>query len=287
MKYAYYPGCSLESSAKEYDLSIRACCQYTGVELIEVPDWICCGASSAHATSHLLSIALPAKTLVQTEKMGLHQIIAPCIACLTRLKVADMEMEEKEDLKKDVETVLESPYKGSVRVRNVLDVFLNDVGLEKIRKTVTTPLTGLKVACYYGCLLTRPPHIAQFDDVENPHSMDDLMRAIGAETVDWSFKTDCCGVSMSLAETDTALVLTNKILEGAKDAGADCVAVACPLCQSNLDLRQKAIGNKFGVFYNMPILYFSQLMGLAFGATTMDVGLEKVIVDPFPVLGAI
>ncbi len=287
MKYAYYPGCSLESSAKEYDLSIRACCQYTGVELIEVPDWICCGASSAHATSHLLSIALPAKTLVQTEKMGLHQIIAPCIACLTRLKVADMEMEEKEDLKKDVETVLESPYKGSVRVRNVLDVFLNDVGLEKIRKTVTTPLTGLKVACYYGCLLTRPPHIAQFDDVENPHSMDDLMRAIGAETVDWSFKTDCCGVSMSLAETDTALVLTNKILEGAKDAGADCVAVACPLCQSNLDLRQKAIGNKFGVFYDMPILYFSQLMGLAFGATTMDVGLEKVIVDPFPVLGAI
>jgi len=169
----------------------------------------------------------------------------------------------------------------------VLDVFLNDVGLEKIRKTVTTPLTGLKVACYYGCLLTRPPHIAQFDDVENPHSMDDLMRAIGAETVDWSFKTDCCGVSMSLAETDTALVLTNKILEGAKDAGADCVAVACPLCQSNLDLRQKAIGNKFGVFYDMPILYFSQLMGLAFGATTMDVGLEKVIVDPFPVLGAI
>ncbi len=287
MKYAYYPGCSLESSAKEYDLSIRACCQYTGVELIEVPDWICCGASSAHATSHLLSIALPAKTLVQTEKMGLHQIIAPCIACLTRLKVADMEMEEKEDLKKDVETVLESSYKGSVRVRNVLDVFLNDVGLDKIEKTVTTPLKGLKVACYYGCLLTRPPHIAQFDDVENPHSMDDLMRAIGAETVDWSFKTDCCGVSMSLAETDTALVLTNKILEGAKDAGADCVAVACPLCQSNLDLRQKAIGNKFGVFYDLPILYFSQLMGLAFGATTMDVGLEKVIVDPFPVLGAI
>jgi heterodisulfide reductase subunit B len=145
MKYAYYPGCSLESSAKEYDLSIRACCQYTGVELIEVPDWICCGASSAHATSHLLSIALPAKTLVQTEKMGLHQIIAPCIACLTRLKVADMEMEEKEDLKKDVETVLESSYKGSVRVRNVLDVFLNDVGLDKIEKTVTTPLKGLKV----------------------------------------------------------------------------------------------------------------------------------------------
>ncbi len=287
MKYAYYPGCSLESSAKEYDLSIRACCQYTGVELIEVPDWICCGASSAHATSHLLSIALPAKTLVQTEKMGLHQIIAPCIACLTRLKVADMEMEEDKTLKENVETVLESPYKGSVRVRNVLDVFLNDVGLEGIRKAVTHPLKGLKVACYYGCLLTRPPHIAQFDDVENPHSMDDLMRAIGAETVDWSFKTDCCGVSMSLAETDAALELTNKVLEGAKDAGADCVAVACPLCQSNLDLRQKAIGNKFGIFYDMPILYFSQLMGLAFGATTTDVGLEKVIVDPFPVLGAI
>ncbi len=287
MKYAYYPGCSLESSAKEYDLSIRACCEFTDVELIEVPDWICCGASSAHATSHLLSIALPAKTLVQTEKMGLHQIIAPCIACLTRLKVANIEMAEDTDLKGKVETVLESDYKGNVRVRNILDVFLNDVGLEKIRKKVVTPLKGLKVACYYGCLLTRPPHIAQFDDVENPQSMDELMRAIGAETVEWSFKTDCCGVSMSLAETDAALVLTNKILEGAKDAGADCVAVACPLCQSNLDLRQKAIGNTFGVFYDLPILYFSQLMGLAFGATTTDVGLEKVIVDPFPVLGAI
>jgi len=287
MKYAYYPGCSLESSAKEYDLSFRACCQFTGVELIEIPDWICCGASSAHATSHLLSIALPAKALVQTEAMGLHQVIAPCIACLTRLKVAGMEMSKDENLKKDVETVLESSYQGNVKVRNVLDVFLNDVGLDKIKQTVVTPLRGLKVACYYGCLLTRPPHIAQFDDVENPHSMDDLIQAVGAETVDWSFKTDCCGVSMSLAETDVALHMTNKVLEGAKDAGADCVAVACPLCQSNLDLRQKAIGNKFGTFYNLPILYFSQLMGLAFGATTRDVGLDKVIVDPSPVLGAI
>ena len=287
MKYAYYPGCSLESSAKEYDLSIRACCQLTGVELIEIPDWICCGASSAHAKSHLLSIALPAKALFQTEAMGLHQVIAPCVACLTRLKVASMELAEDEGLKKDVETVLESSYQGQVKVRNILDVFINDVGVDRIKQAVVSPLKGLKVACYYGCLLTRPPHIAQFDDVENPHSMDDLMRAVGAETVDWSFKTDCCGVSMSLAETDAALVLTNKILDGAKDAGADCVVVACPLCQSNLDLRQKEIGNKFGTFYDLPVLYFSQLMGLAFGATTKDVGLEKVIVDPFTVLGAI
>ncbi len=287
MRYAYYPGCSLESSAKEYDLSIRACCQFTGVELMEIPDWICCGASSAHATSHLLSIALPAKALIQTEAMGLHQVIAPCVSCLTRLKVASMEMDKDEELKRDVEKVLEAPYHGSVRVRNILDVFLNDVGIDKIKEAVVEPLKGLRVACYYGCLLTRPPHIAQFDDVENPHSMDDLMRAVGAETVDWSFKTDCCGVSMSLVETDAALYLTNKILEGAKDAGADCVAVACPLCQSNLDLRQKDIGNKFGTFYDMPILYFSQLMGLAFGATMQDVGLEKVIVDPFPVLGRV
>lgn len=287
MKYAYYPGCSLESSAKEYDLSLRACCQFTGVELVEIPDWVCCGASSAHAMSHLLSIALPAKALIQTEAMGFHQVIAPCVACLTRLKVASMEMAEDEGLKRDVETVLESTYRGDVRVRNVLDVFHNDVGLENIRQAVVAPLKGLKVACYYGCLLTRPPHIAQFDDVENPHSMDDLMQAVGAETVDWSFKTDCCGVSMSLTETDVALLLTNKILEGARDAGADCVAVACPLCQSNLDLRQKDIGNKFGTFYNLPILYFTQLMGLAFGATARDVGLNKVIVDPYTVLGAI
>ncbi len=287
MKYAYYPGCSLESSAKEYDLSIRACCGLAGVDLVEIPDWVCCGASSAHATSHLLSIALPAKALVQTEAMGLHQVIAPCVACLTRLKVASMEMDEDEKLKSNVEKVLETPYQGNVKVRNILDVFLNDVGLDRVKMAVEKPLKGLKVACYYGCLLTRPPHIAQFDDVENPHSMDDLMRAVGAETVDWSFKTDCCGVSMSLAETDVALDLTNKVLEGAKDAGADCVAVACPLCQSNLDLRQKDIGNKFGAFYDLPVLYFSQLMGLAFGATTRDVGLEKVIVNPFPALGAI
>jgi len=278
MKYAYYPGCSLESSAKEYDLSIRGCCQYTGVELIEVPDWICCGASSAHATSHLLSIALPAKTLVQTEKMGLHQIIAPCIACLTRLKVADMEMEEKEDLKKDVETVLESSYKGSVRVRNVLDVFLNDVGLDKIEKTVTTPLKGLKVACYYGCL-TRLPGVTM-DSVELPMMMDEIVAALGAEPLEWTHKTECCGASLSITRTEIALRLGREILEAAQRAGADCVAVVCPLCQSNLDARQAGINKKYQTDFSLPIVYLTQLMGIALGAPKSKLGFDKHIVAP-------
>ena len=286
MRYAYFPGCSLNSSGYDYNLSMKYVAKALGIDLVEVRDWVCCGASSAHATSHLLSVALPVFNLSHAEKDGFAQLIAPCLACLSRFKAANVELEHDVDLKKKIHEVFDYKYQGKVKVYHPLEVFL-DIGLEKIREKIRKTLKGLRVAWYYGCVLTRPPKIAQFDNVEDPQSMDSMVRALGATPLEWSFKTECCGVSMTLTRSDIVLKLSNDILREAKEAGADAIAVSCPLCQANLDGRQRQIEETYKTRYGIPILYFTQLMGLAFGAYPKELGIQKLITSPREVLGSL
>ncbi len=286
MRYAYFPGCSLSSSGYDYDLSFKFVARALGIDLVEVKDWVCCGASSAHATSHLLSVALPVLNLSHAEKDGFEKLIAPCLACLSRFKAANLELEHDFDLKKKMREIFDYNYRGKVKVYHPLEVFL-EIGLEKIRERIRKKLIGLKVACYYGCVLTRPPKICQFDNVEDPQSMDSIVRTLGAQPIEWSFKTECCGVSMTLTRSDIVLKLSNDILREAKEAGANVIAVTCPLCQANLDGRQSQIEETYKTRYRIPILYITQLMGLAFGAFPKEVGIQKLITSPQEVLGSI
>jgi len=283
MKYAYFPGCSLTSTATEYNMSTRAVSKSLDIELVEIPDWICCGATPAHSTSHLLSIALPVKSLVQAKEMDL-EVVTCCAACFSRLKVANNVMKSNEEDRDKVNQIVNADYEGEIKVRHLLDVLVNKYDLDGLKSKVKTELTDLKVASYYGCLLTRPPDIMDFDDPEEPKSMDNLMAAIGAQPLEWPYKTECCGASLAISRPDIVMKLTFDILKMAKDAGAECIAVACPLCQSNLDLYQGDIERKYDTEFNLPVFYFTQLVGLSLGIEPERLGIEKNTVDPWTLL---
>ncbi len=280
MGYAYFPGCSLSASAQDYDTSFRWVCRFLGIELEEVKDWVCCGASSAHATSHLLTVAIPAISLSHAEQEGFDRLVAPCLACQSRMKAANQMFETDQALRKKVNEVLEGGYRGTVRVFHPLEVFLSDIGLDSLGERVTRRLAGLRVACYYGCALTRPPKVCQFDNTEYPMSMDRILRSVGLETLDWAYKTECCGVSMTLTRADMVVHLSHRILRAAKEVGADVIAVCCPLCQTNLDTRQGQIAEKYGVRLDIPVLYFTQLLGIVYGAYSGELGLSRLMVSP-------
>jgi heterodisulfide reductase subunit B len=254
LRVSYYPGCSLHATAKEYGLSTRAVCEALGIELVEIPDWCCCGASSAHSVSHTLSIALPATNIASAQAEGLD-IVVPCAACFGNMRRADAALRENEATRREIEDLLSFRYSGELQILHLLDLLCNRVGLEAVRGRVVNELTGLKVAPYYGCLLVRPPEVCGFDDTENPTTLDNLLEAIGAEPVTWSYKTECCGASLALIQPEIVEKLVGEITEMALEAGASCIATACPLCSTNLETRQKA---------GLPIFFFTELMGLAF-----------------------
>ncbi len=284
MKYGYYPGCSLHSTGSEYDISFREACKKLGVELAEVKDWICCGTSPAHSTSRLLGTALPIKNLSLAEEQGLTELAVPCAACFCRLKTAVHDLKEIKGTKEKIEEIIGYSYKNGVKIRHPLDVFLNDVGPEEISRQARRNMSALKVVCYYGCLLTRPPEVVQFDICEYPMSMDRILSALGIKSLDWSYKTDCCGMSFALTRTDIVVKLTHDILEEARAVGAEAISVACPLCHANLDTRQAEIEKKYKTKYDLPIFYFTQLMGLAFGVSPENLALGKHLVDPMGLL---
>jgi len=282
-KYAYFPGCSLHSTAHEYDESTKAVCKKLGVELVEIPDWNCCGATSAHSTSHLMGVALPARNLAIADGMGLD-VTAPCAACYQRLVASYKEMQDEKTRQK-INKVIERDYKGNSKVVNFLEVFTTSEMLATIKAKTSNPLKGLKVACYYGCLLVKPPQlVGGFDDPENPQSMDNLVQALGGEAVQWPFKTECCGASLFLSIEDAAIRLTNDILKIAKDSGADCIVTGCPLCHQNLDMRQSTANNKFDVKHDMPVLFFTQIIGLGLGIPASELGFKAHFVNCTPVL---
>lgn len=282
MKYAYYPGCSLHSTGIEYHISTKAVAGKLGVELQEIPDWNCCGASAGHTTNHLLGLALPARNLAIAEKQGLN-VMAPCASCYNRMKTAELAVKSSEETKVKVAEVTGMPYEGETGVKSALDVFIKDVGLDKIQTLITRKLGGMKIAAYYGCLLVRPKGIG-CDDPENPMLMDNLVTALGGEAVSWPFKTECCGASLPTAKSKVGLKPVNDILNMAQLAGAEAIVTACPLCFVNLDMRQRDLHKKVGADYNIPIFYFTELLGIALGEKPSTVGVGKHFVSTDAVL---
>jgi heterodisulfide reductase subunit B len=280
MRYAYFPGCTLGASAQDYDMSFRWVCRSLGIDLEEVRDWVCCGAFSARATSRLLAVTMPAGNLARAEQEGFNQMIVPCAVGLARMRAAQHALETDRSLRKRVDEVLDTGYNGTVRVVHPLEVLLNEVGVETLGARVNKRLRGLKVACYYGCSLTRPPKVARFDNTEYPMSMDNVLRSVGLETLDWAHKTECCGINMTVTRADIILHLAHRILKAAKAAGADVIAVCCPFCQANLDMRQGQIAEAYGERFDIPILYFTQLLGVAYGAYSRELGLGRPMVSP-------
>jgi len=283
-KYAYYPGCSLHSTGSEFDVSFRAVCEKLGIEIEQIKGWICCGTSPAHSSSRLLSLALPFENLCLVDEMGMTDVVAPCASCFARLKTAAFEASEDPELAGQISEALDKPLPESINILSPLEIFHGKDGLEDV---VAKDMPGLKVVCYYGCLLTRPAKVMQFDECEYPMAMDELLRSMGITTLDWSYKTDCCGGSLAMTRTDVVLKLTHDILEEAKAVGANAIAVACPLCHVNLDTRQEEIEQEYGVKYGLPIFYFTQLMALALGVPSDKLGLKKHFVGTDELLSAV
>jgi heterodisulfide reductase subunit B len=277
VKYAFFPGCSLESTAWDFDRSTRAVCRVLGIELTDVPDWVCCGSTPAHASSASLALALPVLNLQKAQALGLP-VMTACASCYARLRTANHKVRNGAEDRRRAQRITGKPYEGEVEVHHVLDVLVNHFGLDRVRAKISRPLEGLRVACYYGCLLSRPPEIVAFDDPEHPNSMDDLVAAAGAEPVAWPFATECCGASLSMTRTEVVNRLGHKLLSMARRAGAECIAVACPLCQVNLDLRQADAVKAHGELPPTPVLYVTQLLGLALGLSWKELGIGALTV---------
>jgi len=278
MKVGYFPGCSLHSTAREYEESLRAVVAALDIQLEEVHDWACCGATSAHSTNHLLSVALPARTLLQAEKQKLQRILAPCAACFNRLASARHALTQDEKIAARVQSILGSDFANSVGIVSIAEL-LREV-TATIRQKATSPLTGLKIACYYGCLLVRPREVCSFDDAEVPNSLESIVSATGATPVKWSMALECCGGGFSLSITGSVVRLGRMILQSAIDVGAQAIVVACPMCHSNLDFRQHAMNGRNGAGKSMPIMFISELVGLSLGLDPAQLGLDRHFVSP-------
>ncbi|MDP2895293.1 MAG: CoB--CoM heterodisulfide reductase iron-sulfur subunit B family protein [bacterium] len=278
MKIGYYPGCSLHGMAIDFGKSTEATCEALGIELEEIPGWSCCGASAAHSTNHLLGLALPARNLSLAEEAGFRSVAAPCAMCSNSMKKTHELILSDKETAAEVARITRREYRGGVTVLNAIQIFL-EYGLDELAKRVVLPLKGLRVACYYGCLLTRPPDLLKFDDAEQPVLMDEVCKAVGTEPVEWGFKTECCGAGFSMSRTDLVCELTRRILENAVNNGAEAVVVACPMCHSNLDMRQANINKMFGTEFNIPIVYVTELVGLAIGVKPKKLGMRKHFVD--------
>jgi heterodisulfide reductase subunit B len=229
MNFGYYPGCALHGSSYDYEKSVRACMKKLNVELKELDDWICCGATAAHNINKKLGTALPARNLAIAERDGLNNLFAPCPMCSMELIKVANQLKESEELQKEMSGIVEQPVSGKTEVVNLIQVF-QQIGLDTVAAAAVKKLDEFRPACYYGCLLTRPPKDLQFDDCENPTSMETLLQTLGAKPVDWNYKTECCGAGLTLADDSVITELSYKILNNAKRHGANCMVVACPMC---------------------------------------------------------
>jgi heterodisulfide reductase subunit B len=284
MKYGYYPGCSLEGISTEYDESIRSLFDWLDIAIEDLPDWICCGTQAASSLSGLLGLATPLWNVAQAKQAGYDRLIAPCSACLYHFKHATKRVAEDPALRAQVEAVLELPLAYTPPTIHPLELLSTDAFEARIKPALQRDLSDLKAVCYYGCHISRPASIMEFDDPENPQSMDRLMKWAGVQVLDWSSKVDCCGAHFSLIKPDIVVDMCTRLFEAAIAAGADAIIVACPMCHANLDMRQTEIGAKLGQPLNMPVLYFSQVLGYALGLSPKSLGFKRHIVDPLPLM---
>jgi heterodisulfide reductase subunit B len=283
MKFGYYPGCSLSGTAKEFDLSLKEVLKVLNINLEEINDWSCCGASSAHISSNLLAVALPARNILLAKKQGLNKVVAPCAACYNRLLTSQHELKLDEKIRIKTEELLEEKYSDGIEICNLIQLF-EKIGTDNIKALIKNDLSGLKAACYYGCLLLRPADITGFDDNEDPSTMEKIINAAGAKTAEWNFKTECCGASHSFPHVEIVEKLSKNILDNAILHNADVIVTACPMCHANLDMRQKNIMKHNPGQKKIPVLYLTQLLGIAFAIDFNKLGLNRHTIDPAPIL---
>jgi heterodisulfide reductase subunit B len=282
---SYFPGCSLHSTAREYDDSTRAVCGMLGIHLTELGDWNCCGSTSAHSVNQELALLLPARNLMLAQQSG-RDLMIPCAACFARSKTAAHRLSHDAQARAGAADLFGAEYENRLQVKHLLDVLADEAILAQLAEKVQNPLLGLPVVCYYGCLLVRPPKVTGATDYENPTSMDRIMEILGGKPLDWSYKTDCCGGSLVLTRADVVEKLTDRLLTHAAAAGAEAIVTACSMCQANLDLRQKETAAKFGKDYHLPVFYISELVALAMGHPGTSAWWGKHLTDPRGVLRA-
>ena len=274
---AYYPGCSLHASSELYDVQCKLVLEEMGLKLRELDDWSCCGATSASKTDEFLSIALPARNLGIAEATGLKEMLIPCSSCLSRTLMARKALNDNEALRERVSGVLELDPVGDIKISNIMEVLQRQIDAGAIEGKVTHPLEGIKAACYYGCLLTRfPRDIEVADDVENPQSMEKVLKDVGAETIEWGYKTDCCGASASVNDSGVALGLMEKIMKDALARGANAIVTSCPMCQFNLDAYQSKLELEGKA---LPVYFITELIGLALGISPDAMQLDRHLTD--------
>jgi heterodisulfide reductase subunit B len=284
--YTYFPGCSssIEGGARAYGSSILAISKILGIELLELEDWNCCGSTPSVSVDELGSFCVAARNLALAEKKGLP-LVTPCSACYVIFNRTNYYLQNYPQLKAKIDEALGAAgltYRGTVRVRHILDVLVNDAGYDEIQAKVKKGLQGLKVAPYYGCQVVRPN--LGFDRTESPQTLDKLVASLGAEPASFPLKTRCCGGSLIITEEALALSLINKLFNSALRHGAECLVTVCPLCQTNLDAYQSRVNKKFKTGYRLPILFFTQLMGIAFGLSEEELGLGRCVVPATGVL---
>lgn len=277
MELTYYPGCSLHGTSEEYNHSILAVCRSLGLELRELEDWTCCGASSAHALNDELATRLALRNLVLAGQTDREMLVA-CAACYSRLKFADKAISE------DPKAWLEDELPPMVRIVHIHDLLARPELIETIRKKIAKPLGGLRAVPYYGCLTVRPPKVMNATRPENPTALDEVLETLGAEVMQWSYKTDCCGGSFSMSKPEVVRKLSGDIMDAAVHAGGECLVTDCPMCQANLDTRQGEIEQERGKTYDMPIFFITELLALALGEADVEKWLSRHIVDPRPLL---
>jgi len=285
MEIAYYPGCSLHASSQLYDIQNKLVFKKLNVDLREIEDWNCCGATSASKTNDFLSVALPARNLGIADATGLSEILIPCSSCYSRTLVSQKRLQEDTPLRETINEELSHKVKGRIKVSSILEVLLPRVASGELSEKATKKLEGLKPACYYGCLLTRfPSDVAVPDDVENPQGMETVCKALGAEPIDWGYKTDCCGASAAVNDADVSLGLMAKILKDAAARGANCFVTTCPMCQFNVDAYQDQVAEKYGIRERLPVYFITELMGIAMGMSPQALQVDRHFVDSMRLL---
>lgn len=279
MEIPYYPGCTLNTKAKGFDNSARASARELGLELVELEEWNCCGATFPLLVDNMLDLAGPAQVLISARQAGQRLAVA-CSTCYNVLKRTNRVIREDEDSREKLNFFLEADYGGDLEVLDLLQILRDEIGFDNVKEAVKKPLSGLKVAAYYGCMVLRPPAEVAYDDPENPHALDDLITALGAEAVDYSHQGECCGAYLAVKSVEVTAEMSFTILASAQRSGAELVVANCPLCQFNLDRMQKTMGRRHTGFQPIPVLYFTQLMGIALGLDSEGFELDRHYVGP-------
>lgn len=280
MEIAYYPGCSLHASSELYDIQCKKVLEELGIELREIEDWNCCGATSASKTDDFLAIALPARNLGIAVASGFSEMVIPCSSCYSRSLISQKRLADDPELKERINENLAKKVEGKIKISSILEVLVLRAESGEIAEKAIKQLEGLRPACYYGCLLTRfPCDVDLPDDVENPQGMDILCKAIGSEPLDWGYKTDCCGASASVTDTDQSFLLMSRIIMDAVARGANCLVTSCPMCQFNLDAYQGQIGERYGIGKRLPVYFITELLGIALGISPKELQIDKHFVN--------